>query len=550
MNLYLICCGIGVFCVTASHPNLTLTLFFFQTSIIVASFLFGVRQATYWFLASVLNFVAYYCYEYGIHETITNHFDALVTSIGTACCTYFCCQQAEAFYEKQTEGLINLSNTLQRRSDELETLATTDSLTGLTNRYQFQNELEEIVEQATDQEKVALFLIDMDRFKEINDTLGHATGDEVLVEIGKRLTAQFNDRAVVTRLGGDEFCVLFDGISGVEKVEEIANELVDTLTARYHLKEIELALGTSIGYALCPDHAQTGKHILSFADTAMYHAKRNKKNFSRYQSEMTDHLAAIRQMNDQLALALERNEFYLDYQPQIDTTTGTMIGAEALMRWRHEGQVISPGRFIPLLENTGRIVEVSKWLLRDACRQQAQWKKEGHDIVVSVNVSALQFIDNDFVDNVVRPLTEFDVCPSKLDLEITEGILVDNIEQVVEKLQQLSDFGCKISIDDFGTGYSSLAYLRRFPLDKLKIDRAFVKDIPDGDDGMIASSIIMLAELLELEVIAEGVETVEQVQFLKDNGCTQFQGFYFSAPVGADEITSIASSHRAESLLL
>ena len=341
---------------------------------------------------------------------------------------------------------------------------------------------------------------------------------------------------------------MYDKIPGNEKVDEIAKEIVETLTARYHLSEIELTLGTSVGYALCPDHAQTGKHILSFADTAMYHAKRNKQNVARYQSDMTDRLSADRQMQDQLAVALERDEFYLVYQPQVDTTTGKMLGAEALMRWRHDGQIVSPARFIPLLETTGQIVEVSKWLLREACRQQAQWNKQGHDIMVSVNVSALQFIDDDFVDSVVRPLNEFGVSPNMLDLEITEGILVENVDHVIEKLKQLSDLGCKISIDDFGTGYSSLAYLRRFPLDKLKIDRTFVKEIPDGDDGVIASSIIMLAELLELEVIAEGVETVEQLQFLKDYGCTQFQGFYFSVPVDAEEITSIASSHQTASL--
>lgn len=548
MNLYLVCSGLGVFFVAVSHPNLSQTIFFFPVSILVASCLFGIRQATYWLLASVFHFVAYFCYEYGFHETIAGHFDSLALSLGVAFCTYFCCRQAEASYENQTEGLVNLSDKLQKHSDELELLAKTDSLTGLTNRYQFQNELEELVTQATDKEKVALFLIDMDRFKEVNDTLGHATGDEVLVEIGKRLNARFGQRASVTRLGGDEFCVLFDKISENEKVEEIAKEIVETLTARYHLSEIELTLGTSVGYALCPDHAQTGKHILSFADTAMYHAKRNKQNVACYQSDMTDQLSADRQMQDRLAVALERNEFYLVYQPQIDTTTGKMLGAEALMRWRHDGEIVSPARFIPLLENTGRIVEVSKWLLREACRQLAQWKKQGHDIVVSVNVSALQFIDDDFVDSVVRPLNEFGVSPNKLDLEITEGILVENVDQVIEKLKQLSDLGCKISIDDFGTGYSSLAYLRRFPLDKLKIDRAFVKEIPGGDDGVIASSIIMLAELLKLDVIAEGVETVEQLQFLKEYGCTQFQGFYFSAPVDPEKITSMASSHQAASL--
>ena len=545
MNLYLLCSGAGLFFVSVSHPDLATTRFFFTISILVASCLFGIRQATYWFVASLLYFSAYFIFLYGFQETIGGHLDDLVLSLGTAFCTYFCCHQAETSYENQTKGLVKFSSSLQKRSNELEQLATTDSLTGLTNRYQFQIELEDCVNRATDEEKVALFLIDMDRFKEVNDTLGHATGDELLVEIGKRLKIRFGDRASVARLGGDEFCVMFDNIIDVAKVDSIGHEIVETLTARYHLSEIELTLGTSVGFALCPDHAQTGKHVLSFADTAMYHAKRNNQNVARYRSEMTDRLSANRLMNDQLAVALDRDEFYLEYQPQFNANSGKMVGAEALLRWRHESEVISPARFVPLLENTGRIVEVSKWLLREVCRQQAQWKKLGHDKIVSVNISALQFIDDDFVESVVRPLTEFDVAPNRIELEITERILIDNVDQVIEKLKQLSRLGCRISIDDFGTGYSSLAYLHQFPLDKLKIDREFVKDIPNGDDGVIASSIIMLAETLGLEVIAEGVETLEQVQFLKDNGCAEFQGFYFSRPVAADEIPLMKFSKKA-----
>lgn len=541
-NLYLICSGLGIFFVSVSDPRLGLTIFFFPISILVASYLFGIRQAAMWCVLSMLHFLVYFTYRYGFYETIGSHLDELILSLGTACCAFFCCQQAESSFQSQTKGLVDLSKSLQKRSDELELLATTDSLTQLTNRYQFQIELEKVVEVATDREKVALFLIDMDGFKEINDTLGHATGDEVLVEIGKRLSSSIGKRASVARLGGDEFCVLFKGITNAEKADEIADQICRLLTARYQLSEIEVTLGTSVGYALCPDHAQTGKHILSFADTAMYHAKHNKQNVARYQSEMTDLLSANRLMNEQLTVALEREEFFLVYQPQIDTSVGKMIGAEALMRWRHEGQVISPSRFVPLLENTGRIVQVSKWLLREAIGQQAQWKQQGLDIVVSVNLSALQFIDSDFVESVVRPLEEFGVDPSKLELEITEGILVNNVEEVVAKLNHLKNLGCRISIDDFGTGYSSLAYLRQFPLDKLKIDRAFVKDIPDTDDGVIASSIVMLAGLLDLEVIAEGVETVEQLKFLKGNGCSQYQGYFFSEPVEADEIISFAGS--------
>ncbi|MCL4135330.1 UNVERIFIED_CONTAM: hypothetical protein GTU68_002475 [Idotea baltica] len=382
----------------------------------------------------------------------------------------------------------------------------------------------------------------MDGFKEINDTLGHATGDEVLVEIGKRLSSAMRGRAKVARLGGDEFCVIFSGIANSHQANEIATELVSLLTERYTLSDISVTLGTSVGYALCPAHARSGKHILSFADTAMYSAKHNKINIACYQPEMTDRLSADRQLNEQLSIALERQEFHLVYQPQFDSRSGLVIGAEALMRWCHDGQAVPPSQFIPLLESRGRIVPVSKWLVRQACQQQAQWKQQGLDIPVAVNISALQFADDDFIGSLIRPMEEFNVSPNKLELEITEGILIDNVEKVIKKLNHLKDLGCRISIDDFGTGYSSLAYLRQFPLDKLKIDRAFVKGIPESDDGVIASGIIILADLLNLDVIAEGVETEAQLEFLKENSCYQIQGYHFSAPVAPEKVVALANS--------
>jgi len=369
MNFYMVCSGLGVFFLSASHPKLEYAIFFFPVSILVSSYVQGLRQASYWFVASLLHSIAYFGYVYGFQETLTHHCDPLALSLGVAACLFFCCQQAESSFQSQTKGLVDFSSALQKRSDELERLATTDSLTGLMNRFQFQNELAQAVESVTDENKVALFLIDMDGFKEVNDTLGHATGDEVLIEIGKRLSGAIGSRATVARLGGDEFCVLLSGVSCSQGAEKFAIEIVDLLAnRRYHVSDNEVSLGTSVGFALCPDHAQTAKHILSFADTAMYHAKNSKQNVARYQSEMTERLSSNRLMNEQLAEALERDEFYLVYQPQLDSTTGEIVGVEALMRWNHDGETISPVRFVPLLEDTGRIVEVSKWLVREACR--------------------------------------------------------------------------------------------------------------------------------------------------------------------------------------
>ena len=543
MTFYLVCSGLGLFFIAISDPKLILTSFFFPISIVVTSHLFGLKQASAWFALSLVQFTACYLVTFGFTETVTNHLDAFIVSVGVTGCTFFCCQQAESSYQTKTRGLTDLSKRLQKRSADLEKLATTDSLTGLMNRFQLQNKLETTVKSATATKKVALFLVDMDGFKQINDTLGHATGDEVLVEVGNRLSSALGGRAHVARLGGDEFCILFENVHDHERAIEIAKNIHDLLIAKYRLRDVEVTLGTSVGFALCPDDTTSPECILSFADTAMYHAKQNKLPAAKYEPEMTDLIRANLITNEKLSVALERNEFSLVYQPQLDTQSNNVLGAEALLRWHSNGTSVSPAEFVPMLESTGRIVSVSKWLIREACRQQAEWLQNGVDIVLSVNISAVQFKDDEFVNSVLQPLEEFGLSPTKFELEITEGILIDNVAQVTSKLKQLKELGCRISIDDFGTGYSSLAYLRQFPLDKLKIDRAFVKDIPHNDDGVIASGIIMLAELLSLEVIAEGVETESQLRFLQQHGCPEIQGYYFSKPLQPNDFLRLMVEH-------
>ena len=365
--------------------------------------------------------------------------------------------------------------------------------------------------------------------------MGHASGDAILVEIGRRLKDRFADRAIVSRLGGDEFCLLFVGKNYVDNAQAIGSEIHEVLTARFVLKELSVSLGASIGYALFPDDADNLDELLSFADTAMYQAKRNRSRLAHYQPAMTEELKQTRVLNDRLDEALERNEFHLVFQPQVDIATNKIIGAEALLRWRHNGDVISPNRFVPLLELSGKIVDVGDWAAREACRQLSEWKQRGLDIRLAVNISAIQFQEPCFVENLTTQLEEYQIDPSRLELEITEGVLVENVDAVTRKLQKVNELGVRISVDDFGTGYSSLSYLKQFPIDKLKIDRAFVKDIPHADDGVIASSIIALSDALGITVIAEGVETRAQLDLLSEFGCEQYQGFFFSRPMSAQE---------------
>ena len=537
-NINLAASGLGLFFVSISEPSIGLTMLFFPVSILVSSQLLGIRDAFFWLVVNLFAFVFYQVTVFGVHETLfTARLDELVLRLGVAVCVFFCCQQGEEYYQQRTKNLISLSKNLQKKSDDLHKLATTDALTGLTNRFQFQVRLKETINEAVSQAKrMALFLIDMDGFKEINDILGHPVGDRALVEIATRLRNKFGSRFEVARLGGDEFCIIQPDLSNSEQAEAIADEISTLLTQRYVLEEAEFPLGASIGYAICPDHSVCDEDLLAFADTAMYSAKEAHLGHTRYEPEMTDRLVEYRAMQEKLSHALERNEFFLVYQPQVNLRTGKVIGVEALLRWRHEGEVIPPFKFISLLEQSREIIPVSKWIIWECCRQLRIWTDMGYDVEISLNVSAVQFKDPEFCQSISDSIAEFDVIPTMLDFEITEGLLIDDVQQAVDTLKEIKEMGVSISVDDFGTGYSSLAYLRQFPIDRLKIDRAFIMDIPDSDDGVIASSIIVLAKALDLKVLAEGVETQEHIDFLVAHDCDEYQGYFLSKPVSPDEV--------------
>ncbi len=448
------------------------------------------------------------------------------------------CQQSEDGEVDAVFGVIRdetrLKEATQRlslKADELNRLAIVDPLTGLTNRLQFRRVLNESAKTAKKTGKLmALLVLDMDGFKEINDTLGHATGDLVLCETARRIQAAVRDDDVVSRLGGDEFTVILKDVS-IELAEDISNRIVETIRTPMNFENTNMEVGASVGVSFCPSDSTSADELFTFADTAMYEAKFNGYDVALYQRWMTEELVNRKRVEGKLAGALDRNEFSVVYQPQYRVRDQKIVGFEALIRWNRDGSVISPVEFVPLLESSGKIVQVGQWILEQACQQASRWQKLGFDVTVAVNISPIQFRDPQFFQRVTDTITSYDVAPSRIDLEITEGVIIDDIERTTQTLNRLKEFGCMISVDDFGTGYSSLAYLKKFPIDRLKIDRMFIKDIPEHDDGMIASSIIVLGLSLEMEVLAEGVETQQQLTFLGYQDCQLFQGHLKSGAV-------------------
>lgn len=428
-------------------------------------------------------------------------------------------------------------------------LAHYDELTGLPNRTLFQIELQRalVAAHALDT-RLALMFIDLDRFKIINDTLGHDAGDLVLVEVAQRLRASLRDTDIVARLGGDEFVVLIEGIEANSEAAAVAQKVLEQIGRPIAIDERDYSVTASIGISQYPTDGQDVQALRKNADLAMYRAKEKGKNqyefYSVYMSRRSSQQLAL---EADLRQALERGELVVHYQPRVRVAGGTarIVGCEALLRWQHPQRgLLSPGQFVGMAEETGLIVQIGLWVLETACRQNAAWRQAGlPPISVSVNVSARQLADRGFADQVGRVLEHSGMAADALELEITESLLMDHPERSVKLLHALNALGVRIAIDDFGTGHSSLAYLKRFPIDCIKIDRAFVADLPDEADACsIARAIVALAHSLQRSVVAEGVETTAQRDFLLQQGCDEFQGFLFSAAVDAD---TFAALHKA-----
>ncbi len=423
-------------------------------------------------------------------------------------------------------------------------LATHDELTGLPNRTLFAELLEHAIETAERYERrCAMLFIDLDRFKIVNDSLGHDAGDLLLQEVASRLRQCIRKTAVVGRLGGDEFVVLLEELPSTEIAADVARRVLTSMHAPVKIMGHECRVTVSIGIATFPDDAGDAATLMKHADLAMYLAKdEGKNNFQVYSNDMSPMSVEQLELETRLAHALERQEFSLQYQPRVDIATGQIRGAEALLRWSNPDLgSVPPARFIPLAEDTGLIVAIGKWVMRNACEQNVAWQKLGlPEVVMSVNLSPRQFKDPTLLSDIVKILEETGMRPDLLELEITETMIMNHIDIAAEKAAAMKTLGVKLAIDDFGTGYSSLSQLKRFPIDTLKIDRAFVRDIPHSvDDTAITRAVVSLGKALGVRVIAEGVETAAQYEFLRDNGCDEIQGFYFSKPCHPDAFADL-----------
>ena len=447
-------------------------------------------------------------------------------------------------------GVFSDITKLKESQTQLEFLAHHDPLTRLFNRSAVESRIEQELEQASRHNlQLSVLFIDLDRFKQVNDSFGHLIGDELLCGVADRLRARLREGDTLGRLGGDEFVLLATPLQEKQDAAVIARDILASLNEPFNLSTgHEVFIGGSIGISLFPDNGSTVAELTKNADAAMYLAKENGRNqFSFYTPELNSDARKKLELENDLRRAVLHDELRLHYQPKVDIATGRISGAEALVRWKKsDGSWVSPGNFIPVAEKSGVILTIGNWVIEQACSQIHKWMDEGlPEICIAVNVSARQFRSG-HLDTLVKSMLEkYGVAPHQLELELTESMLMNEPERAIDTMNKLKKVGVKLSLDDFGTGYSNFGYLRRFPIDSLKIDQSFVRGVANKpEDAMIVDSIIGLAQRMKLHVIAEGVETADQLHYLRANRCYEIQGYYFSKALPSAEFAELLRSGK------
>lgn len=445
-------------------------------------------------------------------------------------------------------GIFEDLTVLKANEENINYLKKYDALTGLPQKSIFIERLDRIIKDGNSKNKIiGVMTLGLDDFKFINEAMGHLSGDALLFQLSNRLREYIKNNDDLARITGDEFAIILDNITGINQIIDMANIILDIFSKSFIIQGKEIFVTASIGISIYPVDGSQAEILIMNATSAQNHVKKNgKNNYQLYSKKMNEDAYETLEMITSLRHAMDRKEFILHYQPQVNLATGKITGMEALIRWNHPTLgLLYPDKFISLAEKTGIIVPMSEWVLKEACEQNKRWHNEGYDnLIIAVNLSAIQFKKKDLAKKIKEILEITKISPKCLEIEITEGILMENVEQAIEVLSELKEIGVNIAIDDFGTGYSSLNYLRQFPIDRLKIDRSFIMEIPDTDNGSIANIIIELAKSLKLKVIAEGVETVEHLEFLKKRNCDEIQGYYFSKPLSVDKIKYMLSNNN------
>ena len=435
---------------------------------------------------------------------------------------------------------------------QLEQMAFYDTLTGLANRRLFRNRLEHVLANITQEgQSLGLILLDLDQFKNINDSLGHDAGDALLTIIADRLQLCVRSSDTVARLGGDEFAIILPGIHSTLSVSHVSQKILDSLKTPIILNEVEIRISASLGISLAPEDSENAEELIKNADLALYRAKdMGRDNYQFFTAEMNSKLVDYMSMVSDLRAALERKEFLLVYQPQVDITNNALIGFEALLRWNSPSRgFVSPVDFIPVAEDTGLIIELGRWVITEACKQLRELNDKnlvGENVAVTVNLSVKQFQDKQLVGFIEQQMTKYQLKPKQFEVEVTESVLMENLTEALVKLDAIRELGILISIDDFGTGYSSLGYLKRLPVNIVKVDRSFVMDIPfDNDDMEITAAVIAMAHKLGYKVVAEGVETTAQIDFLASCDCDYGQGYFYSKPLIQSDLLAYCAAKLA-----